>query len=124
MACIYELKYSDETIGKAIDSLEGGTLSVDDKIKFYEFIHTDTFLNSKYNIRKDGTKILDKNEDGVLFRVNKNTNSLSLHKVFDSAKHAYERTVRDDLSKQHAIALRGFPSAAAKSEAIDTIPSG
>lgn len=119
MACIYELKYSDETIGKAIESLEGGTLSVDDKIKFYEFIHTDTFLNSKHNLRKDGTKILDKNEEGVLFRVNENTNSLSLHKVFDSAKHAYERTVRDDLSKQHAIALRGFPSAAAKSEAID-----
>lgn len=119
MACIYELNYSDETIGKAIESLEGGTLSVDDKIKFYEFIHTDEFLNSKHNLRSDGTKILDKNENGVLFRVNKNTNSLSLHKVFDSAKHAYERTVRDELSKQHAIALRGFPSAAPKSEAID-----
>lgn len=119
MACIYELKYSDETIGKAIDSLEEGTLSVDDKIKFYEFIHTDEFLNSKHNLRKDGTKILDKNEEGVLFRVNKNTNSLSLGRVFRDAKHAYERTVRDDLSKQHAIALRGFPSAAAKSEAID-----
>ena len=119
MACIYELKYSDETIGKAIESLEGGILSVDDKIKFYEFIHTDTFLNSKHNLRKDGTKILDKNEEGVLFRVNENTNSLSLGRVFRDAKHAYERTVRDDLSKQHAIALRGFPSAAAKSEAID-----
>lgn len=119
MACIYELNYSDEIIGKAIDSLEEGTLSLSDKIKFYEFIHTDEFLNSKHNLRNDGTKILDKNENGVLFRVNKNTNSLSLHKVFDSAKHAYERTVRDELSKQHAIALRGFPSAAAKSEAID-----
>ena len=78
-----------------------------------------TFLNSKHNIRKDGTKILDKNEDGVLFRVNENTNSLSLGRVFRDAKHAYERTVRDGLSKQHAIPLRGFPSAAAKSEAID-----
>lgn len=119
MACIYELNYSDETIGKAIESLEEGTLSVNDKIKFYEFIHTDEFLNSEHNLRKDGTKILDKNEDGVVFRVNENTDSISLHEVFDKAKRAYELTVRDDLSKQHAIALRGFPSAAAKSEAID-----
>ena len=34
MACIYELNYSDEIIGKAIDSLEEGTLSLSDKIKF------------------------------------------------------------------------------------------
>ena len=118
MACVYELTVKDKYLRVAMNAVKDGSLGVDDKVKLYHHISQDSFLESDRNKDANGIAFFIKNENGYV-EINQFKTREEVVERLEDIRSSIIKSVRETQAKMYREALKGFNSAAAKSEAID-----